>query len=120
MNKLLKLKNKRGFTLIELIVVIAVIAILAAILLPQFTGFSENAKRKAALSDARNISVAVGALIAENGIAVAVTDAAVEAYLGRTYAGLTMSGVTNGNFSYALNGYTVSYVQSTGVLTVTP
>jgi prepilin-type N-terminal cleavage/methylation domain-containing protein len=39
-----KLKNKKGFTLIELIVVIAILGILAVIAIPRFSGFTERAK----------------------------------------------------------------------------
>lgn len=39
-----KLKNRKGFTLIELIVVLAVLAIIMAIAVPRFTGVREQAK----------------------------------------------------------------------------
>lgn len=46
-------KAKKGFTIVELVIVIAVIAILAAVLIPTFTTVVKNAKENAALSDAR-------------------------------------------------------------------
>ena len=39
-----KLKNKKGFTLIELIVVLAVLAIIMAIAVPRFLGVQKSAK----------------------------------------------------------------------------
>ena len=39
------LKNRKGFTLIELIVVIAIIAITAACTHPRFVGFSDSARK---------------------------------------------------------------------------
>jgi type IV pilus assembly protein PilA len=42
-----KLKNKRGFTLIELIVVLAVLAVIMAIAVPRFMGVQDKAKEDA-------------------------------------------------------------------------
>lgn len=39
-----RLHNRKGFTLIELIVVIAILAILALIAIPRLTGFTDRAK----------------------------------------------------------------------------
>ena len=39
-----RLHNRKGFTLIELIVVIAILAILALIAIPRLTGFQQDAK----------------------------------------------------------------------------
>lgn len=51
LNKLMKLKNKKGFTLVELIVVIAIIAILTAIIVPLVGRYSAQA-RYTTLNDA--------------------------------------------------------------------
>lgn len=45
--KMLKMKNKKGFTLIELIVVIAILGILALIAIPRLGGFTTNAQAAA-------------------------------------------------------------------------
>lgn len=47
-------KTNKGFTLVELIIVIAVIGVLAAILIPTFANVIEKANRKSAFSDAKN------------------------------------------------------------------
>ena len=50
----MKNTKKRGFTIVELVVVIAVIAILASVLIPTFSDIVTKAKKTAALQDARN------------------------------------------------------------------
>ncbi|MBO4795629.1 MAG: prepilin-type N-terminal cleavage/methylation domain-containing protein, partial [Clostridia bacterium] len=46
-------EHKRGFTLVELVIVIAMIALLAAVLIPAFSGIIQRAKHSAALQEAR-------------------------------------------------------------------
>ena len=47
--------NKKGFTIVELVIVIAVIAILAGVLIPTFANVVSNAKESAALQEAKNM-----------------------------------------------------------------
>lgn len=49
----MKKQTKKGFTLVELVIVIAVIAILSAILIPTFGNVISEAKENAAQEDAR-------------------------------------------------------------------
>ncbi|MGV8148615.1 MAG: prepilin-type N-terminal cleavage/methylation domain-containing protein, partial [Alkaliphilus sp.] len=46
-----KINNKKGFTLIELIIVIAIIAILMIIAVPRFAGFTDRAEDRMAESN---------------------------------------------------------------------
>ncbi len=45
--------NKKGFTIVELVIVIAVIAILAAVMIPTFSGIVDKAKASAALQEVK-------------------------------------------------------------------
>lgn len=61
----LKSNNKKGFTLVELIVVLVILAILAAILIPALIGFIDRAREKQDVLDARNLLQATQAELTE-------------------------------------------------------
>ena len=67
---LTKLKNRKGFTLIELMIVVAIIAILAAIALPQYKKFQLKAKTAEAKTNLGAIRTAEEAYSAENDVYV--------------------------------------------------
>lgn len=49
-----KKNNRKGFTIVELVIVIAVIAILATVLVPTFGNIIKDARNSAALQEAKN------------------------------------------------------------------
>ena len=51
----MKRNNKKGFTIVELVIVIAVIAILSAVLIPTFGGITEKANNSARDQEAKNL-----------------------------------------------------------------
>ena len=57
--------NKKGFTLVEIVIVIVIIAILAAMLVPALTQWIKKSKMKTFLSSADTIRTSVSAICAE-------------------------------------------------------
>lgn len=60
----MKHKNK-GFTLVELIVVLVILAILAALLIPALTGYIDKAKEKKIVAETRMVVTAVQTVVSE-------------------------------------------------------
>tara|TARA_B110000977_G_scaffold140124_1_gene177882 strand:- start:1726 stop:1920 length:195 start_codon:yes stop_codon:yes gene_type:complete len=54
----MKKSTQKGFTLIELMIVVVIIGILASIAIPQYSQYQAKGFDKSALSDARNFLTA--------------------------------------------------------------
>jgi len=54
-----KKNTKRGFTLVELIVVLVILAILAALLIPALTGYIDKARKSEVVAETRMLTQAV-------------------------------------------------------------
>ena len=59
-------RNQKGFTLIELMIVIAIIGILAAIAIPQFTVYKAKGYNAVSKSDLKNAYTAAQAYFTDN------------------------------------------------------
>ena len=67
----MKKLNKKGFTIVELVIVIAVIAILAGVLIPTFATVVDKANQSKAMQEAKN---EYEAYLAENAAALTGTE----------------------------------------------
>jgi type IV pilus assembly protein PilA len=67
MKQLMKARknNQKGFTLVELMIVVAIIGILAAIAIPQFAAYRQKAFNASAQSDVKNAKTALEAYYAD-------------------------------------------------------
>jgi prepilin-type N-terminal cleavage/methylation domain-containing protein len=59
-------KGERGFTLVELLIVVAIIGILAAIAIPQFAAYRTRSYNAATTSDLRNVRTSQESFFADN------------------------------------------------------
>jgi prepilin-type N-terminal cleavage/methylation domain-containing protein len=113
------MERRKGFTLIELMVVILIVSILAGVAIPLMQGRIDSAKWSEANAAAGTVRTAVRAYHAEKGATAsaalvnkALNDSDTQAKLGFNSADLT------GTY-FAPSNYTISAVNSDGIAEVT-
>lgn len=105
------MKNEKGFTIMELMVVIVIIGVLAAIGVPAYNNMVEKARETACKANKRTIATAVGMYFAEHGAYVAVADTTVANVYDDYLDNITGIRCPTANGAYA--------VSDTGVVTCT-
>jgi len=85
MKRLLKLshRSEKGFTLIELLIVVAILGIIAAVVIPNVTGFLQTGNLAAANTEAATVKTASAAYYADGGVFPCDSGAFTD-YLDRT------------------------------------
>ena len=104
-----KARNEKGFTLIELMIVIAIIGILAAIAIPNFMSYRDKAYCSAAETDAHSIECAIADYYSiPSHTTILAADAATAAL------GLTLSGTNTSTIGGDIDTITISVTDGSG------
>ena len=119
------MKSRKGFTLIELMVVIMIVGILAAVAIPLMRGRIDSAKWSEGKAIAGSISTAIRAHVAEKGSSYTAVPTLSQLGFGATdLAGTYFTGGESGvgNFAWAITddspiAFTITITAGTGITT---
>ncbi len=106
-------RSERGFTLIELVIVIGIIGVLAGIAVPRYTNSVADARKTADRMTARVVQTAIDLYFAQNG---SFPDATT---LDDLYGVLITAKCLRDEPDFQTEGITVAYDATEGLFTVT-
>lgn len=99
----MKKNNQKGFTLVELIIVIAILGILAALAIPSFSGFTDSARKAKDEDFADTVATSALLVYVDNGSVATGNPLTVADYA-----------------DYIDQGFTLEYYTSVAVTTTAP
>jgi prepilin-type N-terminal cleavage/methylation domain-containing protein len=77
-------RGEKGFTLIELLIVVAILGIIAAVVIPNITGFMISGRLAAANSEVEQVKTASLGFFGDNGVWPATSDNLTPTYISGT------------------------------------
>lgn len=89
------MKNKKGFTLVEIIVVLVILAILAAIAVPSVIGYVNEAKESRYIQEAHSIYIVVETEVAKYKATDNPSKEEINNYIKNTLSGSTIDTADN-------------------------
>jgi prepilin-type N-terminal cleavage/methylation domain-containing protein len=119
------MKNKetleKGFTLIEIIIVVAIIGLLAAIAIPNFVRARSTAQQNACINNLRQIDSAKQSWALEYKVAVTTVPSAnaIQSYMGRGSGGQLPTCPADSSLSFD-SSYSVNDLQSPPTCLISP
>jgi type IV pilus assembly protein PilA len=111
------MKNKnKGFTLVEIMIVVVIIGLLASMAIPAFQKVRTNSQDKAVLNNARQLSAASDQYYLENGVSTVI----ISDLLGPTSYIKTLNSVANETYPTGFSqGTTITISSVAGARTIT-
>ena len=118
----MKKSNKKGFTIVELVIVIAVIGILATVLIPTFSSVVDKANANSAMQEARNALTLVLADQKDASLA-STTKITVDGKYSFSYNGnqlvadATYTAPTSTGYTATVGGVIITLAEADGIAT---
>jgi type IV pilus assembly protein PilA len=111
-----KTSSSKGFTLVEIMIVVVIIGLLAAMAIPAFQKVRTNSQDKAVLNNARQLSAGADQYYLENGVSTVI----LSALLGPTSYVKALNSVANESYPAGFSqGTTITISGVAGVRTIT-